>query len=155
VGADLRTGLLLPADTPLMFPIVLEKVRMGFLMLLVTLSMPSPSALQEPLRVVPGASSVVKPVYRKVKPGEERVEGLLQRVECPPGRPVTFIVKLKDRIANYQAPRLDAVEYIAYTPDFKGPMSCGGRMSGDPVFLTWKTVATAPRVVAVEFLPRK
>ena len=111
--------------------------------------------LQEPRRVASDEGAIVKPLYREVKRGEERVEGLLQRVECPPGRPVTFIVKLKDRVAKYQAPRLDAVEYIAHTPAFKGPMSCGGRMPGDPVFLTWKTVGTAPRVVAVEFLPRK
>jgi hypothetical protein len=110
---------------------------------------------QQPPRVVPGESPEVKPVYRVVKPGEERVEGLLQRVECPPGRPVSFTVKLKDRVAKYQAPRLDSVEYIAHTPDFKGPMSCGGRTPGDPVFLTWKTVGRAPQVVAVEFLPRK
>ena len=117
--------------------------------------MQSRSPSQEPQRVVPGASAVEKPVYRKVKPGEERVEGLLQRVECPPGRPVTFVVKLKDRVAKYQAPRLDAVEYIAHTPDFKGPMSCGGRMPGDPVFLTWKTESAVSRAVAVEFLPRR
>ena len=110
---------------------------------------------QQPPRVVPGQAPVVKPVYRDMKPGEERVEGLLQRVDCPPGRPVTFIMKLKDRVAKYQAPRLDAVDYIAHTPDFRGPMSCGGRMAGDPVFLTWKTVRNAPQVVAVEFLPKK
>jgi hypothetical protein len=27
-------------------------------------------------------------------------------------------------------------------------------MPGDPVFVTWKTVRSAPQVVAVEFLPR-
>ena len=110
--------------------------------------------LQQPQRVVPGGSAIVKPIYRKVNAGEERVEGLLQRVECPPGRPVTFVMKLKDRVAKYEAPRLDAVEYIAHTPDFKGPMTCGGRMAGDPVFLTWKPAGKGTRVVAVEFLPR-
>ena len=93
-------------------------------------------------------------MYRELKQDEQRVEGLLQRVECPTGGPVTFVVKLKDRVAKYQAPRLDAVEYIAHTTDFKGPMSCGGRGRGDPVYLTWKTVGNAPRVVAIEFLPR-
>lgn len=109
----------------------------------------------EPVRVVPDAAAQIKPVYREMKPGEERVEGLLQRVECPPGRPVTFVMKLKDRAQKYQAPRLDAVDYIAHTPSFRGPMSCGGRMPGDPVLLTWKTVDGAPRVIAVEFLPKK
>src|SRR5215207_1241196 len=102
---------------------------------------------QDPRRVAPDGPSVVKPVYREIRRGEERVEGLLQRVECPYGRPVTFVLKMKDRVMKYQAPRLDAVEYIAHTPDFRGPMSCGGRMPGDPVFLTWKTAGTAPQVV--------
>jgi hypothetical protein len=123
--------------------------------LLLVLALQSASTPPEPRRVVPGEPADQKPVYRELKQGEERIEGLLQRVECPTGRPVTFVVKLKDRVAKYQAPRLDAVEYIAYTADFKGPMSCGGRAPADPVVLTWKTVAAAPRVVAVEFLPRK
>ena len=113
------------------------------------------SAPQEPRRVVAESTPRVKPVYREVKSGEERVEGLLQRVDCPYRRPVTFWVKLKDRVGKYQAPRLDAVEYIAHTPDFKGPMTCGGRTPADRVFLTWKNVDNAPRVVAVEFLPRE
>jgi hypothetical protein len=108
-----------------------------------------------PLRVNPEAPPVTKTVYRELKPGEERVDGLLQRVDCPPGRPVTFIMKVKDGVAKYQAPRLDAVDYIAHTPSFRGPMTCGGRMPGDPVYLTWKTVGGAPRVIAVEFLPKK
>lgn len=108
-----------------------------------------------PLRVTPEPSPVTKIVYRELKPGEERVEGLLQRVDCPPGRPVTFIMKVNGGVSKYQAPRLDAVDYIAHTPSFRGPMSCGGRMPGDPVYLTWKTVGGAPRVIAVEFLPKK
>lgn len=113
------------------------------------------AAPQTPLRVNPAEPPVTKIIYRELKLGEERVEGLLQRVECPTGRPVTFILKVKAGVAKYQAPRLDAVEYIAHTPSFRGPMSCGGRLPGDPVYLTWKTVGGAPRVVAVEFLPRK
>ena len=77
---------------------------------------------QNPPRVVPGEAPAVKPIYRELKPGEERVQGLLQRVECPPGRPIIFTVKLKERVARYSAPRLDAVDYIAHTPDFRGPM---------------------------------
>lgn len=126
---------------------------MDLLTLLVTVSMQA--APTPPVRVVPGATPETKTIYRELKPGEDRVEGLLQRVECPPGRPVTFIVKLPSRVAKYQAPRLDAVEYIAHTSSFKGPMSCGGRMPGDPVYLTWRTIDGSARVIAVEFLPKK
>jgi len=123
--------------------------------LIIALSLQPPATPQVPRRVTPDASPAEKPVYRELKQGEQRVEGLLQRVECPAGRPVTFVVRLKDRVSKYQAPRLDAVEYIAYTPDFKGPMSCGGRAPGDPVYLTFKMVGSAARAVAVEFLRRE
>ena len=108
-----------------------------------------------PRRVTPGAAAAVEPAYREVKPGEQRVAGSLLRVDCPPRRPVTFVLKAEDRVAKYQAPRLDAVEYIAHTPDFKGPMVCGGRMPGDPVLLTWKSLGKIRQAVAIEFLPRK
>jgi hypothetical protein len=124
---------------------------MDIVLLFLALSLQAQSTSQEPRRVTPSTSSAEKPVYRELRQGEQRVEGLLQRVECPTGGPVTFVVKLKDRVAKYSAARLDAVEYIAYTADFKGPMSCGGRGRGDPVYLTWKTVGKAQRVVAIEF----
>src|SRR3990170_8938034 len=128
---------------------------MDMLILLLALSRdPSPSA-QTPRRVAPGPPGTTKPVYREMQPGEQRVEGLLLRVDCPRGRPIIFAVKVKDRVTMYQAPRLEAVEYIAHTPDFKGGMTCGGRMPGDPVFLTWKPVGTSQRAVAGGVLPRK
>ena len=64
---------------------------------------------------------------------------------------IALVVSLQ---APYQAPRLDDVEFIAHTPDFKGPMSCGGRGAGDPVLLTWKNVDKTQRAVAIEFVPR-
>lgn len=114
-----------------------------------------PPVPQNPIRVVPDSAETVKPVYRKLKPGEQSVRALLQRIECPTGRPVTFILKGEGRVLKYQAPQLTAVEYIAYRPDFSGRVSCGGRTPAEPVILTWKTVGTNDTVVAVEFLPAK
>lgn len=108
---------------------------------------------QEPQRVGPSKGSA--PEYREIKEGESRVEGLLQRVECPAGRPVTFVVRVKDQPEKFEAPRLADVEYIAHTPDFKGPMTCGGRGKGDRVYLTWKAAGKTRQAVAIEFLPNK
>jgi hypothetical protein len=108
---------------------------------------------QEPKRMPP--SSETKPAYRELQKGEEQVEGLLQRVVCPTGGPVAFMIKVKDRAERFEAPRLGDVDYIAHTPDFKGPMSCGGRGPGDRVLVTWKKAGTARRVVAIEFLPKE
>ena len=120
-------------------------------LLLLALALQPPA--KEPQRVPPGQDA--KPAYRDVKEGEQQMEGLLQRVECPAGRPVTFVMRVKDQPEKFEAARLADVEYIAHTPDFKGPMSCGGRGAGDRVRLTWKKAGAARRVVAVEFLPSK
>ena len=110
----------------------------------------------QPPRVVPGAAPETKTIYRQVQPGEQRVDALLRRIECPPGRPVSFVVQLKDKaVAKYAAPTLGSVEFIAHRPDFRGPVSCGGKTPPEHVFLTHKKVAGADRVVAVEFLPRQ
>jgi hypothetical protein len=118
--------------------------------LLMTLAV-LPALAQEPLRINPGA----KPGYRATKPDETRVEGLLQRVECPRGRPVTFTLRVNDKPDRYEAARLADVEFVSHTPDFKGPFGCGGRGAGDRVFLTWKATGQTRTAVAVEFLPRK
>ena len=73
---------------------------------------------------------------------------------CPAGRAVSFVVKGKDRVATYTAPRLDAVDYIAHNPNFRGPVSCGGYTPAEHVFVTWKKAEGASRAVAIEFLPR-
>ena len=121
---------------------------------------------QEPIRI---PNEAVKP--RATQEGEQKTEGLLQRVECPTGRPVTFIVKTADSVAKFQAPKLDAVEYTSAGGDFKGPMTCGGRAAGDPVVVTWKKEpgdgaadkgaakpsrpAPLPRAIAIEFTPKR
>lgn len=119
--------------------------------LLMTLAV-LPALAQEPIRINPGETGKAKPVYRETKTGETRVEGLLQRVECPPGRPVTFRLRVKDKPERYEATRLADVEFVAHTPEFKGPFGCGGRAAGDRVFLTWKASGKTRTVVAVEFL---
>lgn len=107
---------------------------------------------QGPLRVNPDSAPRTATIYRAVRSGEQRVQALLRRIECPPGRPVTFVLQLPDKTpAKYSAPSLGSVEYIAHTPTFRGPVSCGGRTPPDRVYLTWATATK--RVVAVEFLP--
>src|SRR3954452_24634328 len=110
---------------------------------------------QPPIRVVPGAEPETKMIYRAVREGEQRVEGLLRRIECPTGRRGTFMLKVKDKPMRVSAPTLASVEYIAHRPDFRGPVTCGGKTPPDHVYLTYKSVDGAPRAVAVEFLPAR
>jgi len=109
---------------------------------------------QDRIRVVPDAAPQTRTIYRAPKAGEERVEGLLRRIECPSGRPVTFVLQRADKTpVKFTAPSLTSVEYIAHTPTFRGPVTCGGRTPPERVYLTW--VPSTKRVVALEFLPAK
>ena len=109
----------------------------------------------QPRRVLASPAPETKTMYRDVKPGEERVDALLRRIECPPGRPVSFVLRMKDKsVAKYAAPALGSVDFIAHRADFRGPVTCGGKTPPEHVYLTYKKVGGADRVVAVEFLPR-
>lgn len=126
------------------------------LMLAFALYLPSvlqSAPAQEPTRVDPTQPAVEKSVYRPLKQGEQAIEGLLQRVECPRGRPVVFTMRAGKNVERFESPQLADVDYIAHTPTFKGPMTCGGRGKGDLVRLTWKETGKTRRVVAIEFLP--
>lgn len=129
---------------------------MTLLMLVVALFLPpavQATSAQEPRRVDPTQPAATKPEYRPLQKGEEALEGLLRRVECPYGRPVVFTMRAGKKVERFESPRLADVDYIAHTPTFKGPMTCGGRGKGDLVRLTWKKAGNTRRVVAIEFLP--
>jgi hypothetical protein len=122
-------------------------------LLLVLFLQPPPG--KPPIRVDPTRPPATDPGYREPKKGEHVVIGLLQRVECPAGRPVRFTLRTGDAVERFEAERLGAVEYIAYTDSFKGSMTCGGRGKGDRVRLTWKDRKGARQAIAIEFLPEK
>lgn len=107
-----------------------------------------------PLRVNPDANGQEHPVYRPLNPGERRAEGLLRRIVCPGRGPVTFVVKQKDGVVQYTAPRLTSVDYIVYRKDFRGPVSCEGFGAGEPVYVTWKPEGKTQRAIAIEFRPK-
>jgi hypothetical protein len=102
----------------------------------------------KPQAAVPG-----RPDFRKVKQGERRVQGLLQRIVCTPKR-VEFVMRLPDRVARFQAAAITNVEFISYRRDLAGNVGCGGRTPPDPVYLTSRTGPLDGTAVAVEFLPR-
>ena len=122
-------------------------------LLLVLVLQPSVTP-QEPTRI-PAQGATAAPPLRELRKGETAIEGLLQRVECPRGQPVRFTMRVGKTVERFEAVRLVDVEYIAHTPDFKGPMTCGGRGDGDRVRLTWTKDGDTRRAVAIEFLPAK
>ena len=97
------------------------------------------------------------PSWRPVGPGEERVEGELERIECGAAKSVALVLKVSEGIARFDAPALDQIEFITYRDDLKGSIGCGPVVGGPmKVYVTHATSADrkTSRVVAVEFLPR-
>jgi hypothetical protein len=117
---------------------------------------PVPDTTTEPAETNPEKKEPeVEPFYREVQPGEERAEGLLERVDCDPGKPAIVTVRYPHRVARYQAERLTDIDFITYDSAKGGRFSCGPRVPPARIYLTWKKANGVDRVVAVEFLPRK
>ncbi len=100
------------------------------------------------------ATSEIEVTYRKVQAGEERVEGLLERIDCAAKR-IVFAVRLSDRVARFQATSFDGVEFITYRTDLQGNVTCGARKSPDRVYVTYRPGDLDGTPVAIEFLPLK
>lgn len=94
--------------------------------------------------------------YRARGPGEERLEGLLERVDCPVESPAAFHVRAGGNMQTLLAPTLHEIELITYRRDITRNMICGAWKEPAPVYVTWKpgSQAGVKFVVAVEFLPR-
>lgn len=100
---------------------------------------------------------VVRPLFRETKPGEERLEGTLERIDCTPDGAPTFSVRTATELVKIAAAKFGDVEFLTYRSDLKGNISCGPVSPPLPVYLTWRAgAAPASRVaVALEFLPKK
>src|SRR5688572_2134114 len=100
---------------------------------------------------------VTRPVFRETKPGETRLEGLLQAIECVAGKGITFHVTTAGSAELFRVPSFDGIEFITYRTELAGNIGCGPLKPLAPVYLTWRPGATAESrvVVAIEFLPLK
>jgi hypothetical protein len=97
---------------------------------------------------------VVRPVYRTQEPGEQRLEGVLERIECRSAGAV-FHLRSAGGTALFTG-RMQDVDFITYRDDFKGAISCGPMKESMRVYVTWRP-GTGPdtRVaVAIEVLPK-
>jgi hypothetical protein len=97
---------------------------------------------------------VVHPVYRTQEAGEQRAEGILERIECSAAGAV-FHLRSAAGVALFTG-RMQDVDFITYRDDFKGAISCGPMKESMRVYVTWRP-GTGPNTrvaVAVEVLPK-
>jgi hypothetical protein len=103
------------------------------------------------------SSGLFVPLFRELQPGEQRLEGSFERVECPRDGLIVHL-RVAGRPARYAAESFDAVEFLSYRETREAPIRCGPRVPPDRVYVTWKP-STGPAafdgiLVAVELLPR-
>ena len=94
-------------------------------------------------------------VYRTVEPGEERVEGLLERINCTTAG-IDLQINVAGTTEHFVAPSMNSVLFISHRSDLRGAIPCAPRTPPDRVYLTWRQIDPAPNprtVIAVEFLP--
>jgi hypothetical protein len=97
------------------------------------------------------------PDFRTVQTGEQRSEGVLERIDCPAGAAARFMVRDASGLTPYEVVKMADVDFISYRGDLTGGVSCGPFKEPMRVYVTWRDGPAPARqktVVAVEFLPK-
>jgi hypothetical protein len=97
------------------------------------------------------------PEFRAVQPDERRLDGVLERIDCPPDGPARFVVRDASGLTAFPVARIADVDFISYRGDLTGGVSCGPFKEPMRVYVTWREGPAPARekvVVAVEFLPK-
>jgi predicted nucleic acid-binding protein len=112
---------------------------------------------QKPVQEPAAGQGRLVPLYRRVEPGERRVEGLLERIDCT-ATGIVLHVNVEGTIERFGAPAMSGVTFISHREDLRGGLECAPRTPPDRVYVTWRqddSPSDNRRVVAVEFLPTR
>lgn len=97
----------------------------------------------------------VQPVFRDLQAGEQRLKGVLERIECSRAGAAVLHVRSADGQIRASAARLEAVDFISYRDDIAGSVGCGPLKPLLSVYLTWRAGKGDEKVaVAIEVLPK-
>jgi hypothetical protein len=104
----------------------------------------------------PGAADW-RPVFRRLEAGEQRLEGMLEQIECSGGGSAVFHVRTADGSVRLTAPRMSDVDFITYRDDVTGAIACGPLGTPLRVYVSWRLAggtSDARIAVAIEFPPK-
>ncbi len=103
------------------------------------------------------AAAPARPTFRELQAAEERLDGVLERIECLRGGGGVFHVKTGGAAVTLTAPKMKEVEYITHRDDLSGNVECGPLKEPMAVYVTWRPATDKSRakiVVAIEYLPK-
>ena len=115
----------------------------------------APASDRDRERVEPAQTGAAEAVFRTLGEDEQRIEGVLQRIECGRNGAV-FHVQTADGPAQARTAKMEHVEFITYRDDVSSTIKCGALKEPMPVYLTWRpsTDGKGRIAVAVEFRPK-
>lgn len=92
-------------------------------------------------------------------PGEEQVRGLLVAIDCS-GQDIVLTVRSGARLLKLQSKGLEDIEFVTYSPDVSGDVTCGTRDPENPVIVTYRPSKNARAktdgdVLVVSFIPKQ
>ena len=79
---------------------------------------------------------------RQPKPGEEEARGTLVGVDCS-GANIVLTIRVGPRLLKLQSAGLEEIEFITFSPDIGGDMTCGVRKPENPVFVIYRPAKNA------------
>ena len=104
-----------------------------------------------------GSSARVPLKFRQIRPGEHRVYGVFEAVECGKSG-VTLVVRTADAVVRARAARISEVQFLSYRQLPNAKVSCGEPVPSVEVYLTSRAntdaaAASEHIAVALELLP--
>jgi tetratricopeptide (TPR) repeat protein len=101
------------------------------------------------------------PILRKLEPGERRVFGSFEAIDCEGGTAVLQLVA-EGRTLRFLIRDWEQAQFISYREDVSGAIQCGPRPAPLAVLLTWRPVRAgtpagdrfAGELVALEIVPQ-
>ena len=119
-------------------------------------STPPPIDVDRPAENRRAGDRASGPLLRAVQPGEQRVLGTLDAIDCVNGT-IVLRVTTNGRTLSLGAKQFADVEFISFRSSTPGEINCGPQKSRDRVYATYRPDAAAGGIdgvaVAIELLP--
>lgn len=96
---------------------------------------------------------------REPRPGEVQVRGTLVGIDCS-GTSIVLTIRVGERLLKLESEGLEDIEFVTYSPDISGDMTCGTRKPENPVIVIYRPSKNARakvngQVLAVSFIPKE
>jgi FimV-like protein len=113
----------------------------------------------QPQREAGAETSAARVGLRQPRPGEEQVRGLLVGIDCS-GTNIVLTIRVGERLLKLESEGLEDIEFVTYSPDISGDMTCGTRKPENPVIVIYRPSKNARakfngQVLAVSFVTKE